>query len=151
MLGSSGSLSRIAASCVAALATMTAADTMLLSSGSAGAADRGTNGVVAFSRGGQIVTLSSNGETVLDPGGPSQTRPAFSPDGTRIAYVSGYHLWIMNSDGSKPRSIPVTTNPYEDDPTWSPDAIKLAYINGTDSQIYTVASGAELPGISPPA
>ena len=149
MLGSSGSLSKIAASCVAALATI-----MLLSSGSAGAADRGTNGVVAFNHGGQIVTLSSSGETVLDPGGPSQTRPAFSPDGTRIAYVSGYHLWTMDSDGSKPRSIPVTTNPYEDDPTWSPDATKLAYINGTDSQIYTVASAGGTPrqittGLSP--
>ena len=99
MFGSSRSLSRTAAAVVAALA---AASTMLLSSASAGAADRGANGVIAFAHGnGQIATLSSGGETILNPSGPRQTRPAFSSDGTRIAYISGYHLWIMNADGSK--------------------------------------------------
>jgi dipeptidyl aminopeptidase/acylaminoacyl peptidase len=152
MFGSSRPWSRPAAAVVAALA---AAGTMLLWSGSAGAADRGANGVIAFSHGnGQIATLSSGGETILNPSGPRQTRPAFSSDGTRIAYISGYHLWIMNADGSKPRAVPVIGNPYEDDPTWSPDATKLAYINGTDGQIYTVASAGGTPkqvttGLSP--
>jgi dipeptidyl aminopeptidase/acylaminoacyl peptidase len=121
-------------------AGLAATSTVLLSSGTAGAADRGANGVIAFSHGnGQIGILSSSGETILNPTGPGETRPAFSPDGTRIAYISGYHLWIMNADGSKPHAVPVTGNPYEDDPTWSPDATKLAYTNGTDGQMYTVA------------
>ncbi len=152
MFGSSRSLSRTAAVFVAALG---AASTLLLSTGSARAADRGANGAIAFSHGnGQIAILSSSGETVLNPTGPRQTRPAFSPDGSRIAYVSGYHLWIMNADGSKPGAVPITGNPYEDDPIWSPDATKLAYINGTDGQIYTVASAGGKPkqistGLSP--
>jgi Tol biopolymer transport system component len=152
MFGSSRLPSRAA---VAVVAALVAAGTMVLSSGSAGAADRGANGIIAFSHGnGQIATLSSAGETILNPSGPRQTRPAFSSDGTRIAYISGYHLWIMNADGSKPRAVPVTGNPYEDDPTWSPDATKLAYINGTDGQIYMVASAGGKPkqvttGLSP--
>ena len=92
---------------------------------------------------------------MLNPSGPSETRPAFSPDGTRIAYITAFHLWLMNADGSNPRAVPVTGNPLEDDPTWSPDATKLAYINGTDGQIYTVASTGGKPkqitttGLSP--
>ena len=138
------------------MAALAATSTMLVPSGSAGAGDRGANGVIAFSHGnGQIAILSSSGETVLNPNGPSETRPAFSPDGTRIAYISAYHLWLMNADGSNPRAVPVTGNPLEDDPTWSPDATKLAYINGTDGQIYTVASKGGKPkqitttGLSP--
>jgi dipeptidyl aminopeptidase/acylaminoacyl peptidase len=128
------------------VAALAAASMLLLSGGSARAADRGANGVIAFSHGnGQIAILSSSGETVLNPSGPSETRPAFSPDGTRIAYISGYHLWIMNADGSNPRAVPVAGNPYEDDPTWSPDATRLAYINGTDGQIYTVAPAGGNP------
>ncbi len=129
---------------------------MLVPNGSAGASDRGANGVIAYTHGnGQIAILSSSGETVLNPSGPSETRPAFSPDGTRIAYITAFHLWLMNADGSNPRAVPVTGNPLEDDPTWSPDATKLAYINGTDGQIYTVASTGGKPkqitttGLSP--
>jgi dipeptidyl aminopeptidase/acylaminoacyl peptidase len=140
---------------VAFAAALTATITMLLPSGPVAAADRGANGVIAFSHGnGQIATLSSDGGTILNPNGPRQTRPAFSPDGTRIAYITGYHLWIMNADGSKPRAVPITGNPLEDDPTWSPDATKLAYINGNDGQIYTVSSVGGKPkeittGLSP--
>ena len=138
------------------MAAVAVAGTMLVSSGSAGAGYRGENGVIAFSHGtGQIAILSSSGETVLNPNGPSETRPAFSPDGTRIAYIAAYHLWLMNADGGDPRAVPVTGNPLEDDPTWSPDATKLAYINGTNGQIYTVASTGGKPkqitttGLSP--
>lgn len=111
----------------------------------AGAADRGANGEIAFSHGnGQIAVLSGGTETILTPVGASQAQPAFSPDGARIAYAGGLHIWIMKANGTHPVAVPVTGNPYEGDPTWSPDATKLAYINGSNAQIYTVktAGGA---------
>jgi Tol biopolymer transport system component len=137
------------------MAALAATSVMVIPRGSAGAADRGEDGVIAYTHGsGQIAVLSSGGETVLNPSGPTETRPAFSPDGTKIAFVSAFHLWIMKTDGSNPQAVPVTGNPYEDDPTWSPDGTKLAYINGTDGQIYTVASTGGKPkliatGLSP--
>lgn len=104
------------------------------------AADRGADGVVAFSHAGnQIAVLAANGtETILTPSGGNQGQPAFSPDGTRIAYASGFHVWIMKANGTGAKAVPVTGNPYEGDPAWSPDATKLAYINGSNGQIYTV-------------
>jgi Tol biopolymer transport system component len=125
----------------ASIAFVAAVTSTMLVVGSASAADRGANGVIAFGHGnGQIAILSSAGETVLNPGGSGETRPAFSPDGTRIAYITGYHLWTMNADGSDPQAIPVTGNPLESDPTWSPNGTTLAYINSNDGQIYTVSS-----------
>jgi Tol biopolymer transport system component len=113
---------------------------------SAGAADRGANGKIAFSHGnGQIAVLSGGTEKVLTPSGASQAQPAFSPDGTRIAYASGLHIWIMKADGTHATAVPVTGNPYEGGPAWSPDATKLAYINGSNGQIYTVKTAGGTP------
>jgi len=112
----------------------------------AGAADRGANGEIAFSQGnGQIVVFSGGAEQVLTPSGASQGQPAFSPDGTRIAYASNSHIWIMKADGTHAAAVPVTGNPYEGDPTWSPDATKLGYINGSNGQIYTVKTAGGAP------
>jgi Tol biopolymer transport system component len=112
----------------------------------AGAADRGANGEIAFSQGnGQIVVFSGGSERVLTPSGASQGQPAFSPDGTRIAYASSFHIWIMKADGTHAAAVPVTGNPYEGDPTWSPDATKLGYINGSNGQIYTVKTAGGAP------
>lgn len=113
----------------------------------ASAADRGANGSIAFSHASnQIAVLATNGtETILTPSGSSQSQPAFAPDGTRIAYASGFHLWIMKANGTGAKAVPVTGNPYEGDPTWSPDATKLAYINGSNGQIYTVKVSGGTP------
>jgi dipeptidyl aminopeptidase/acylaminoacyl peptidase len=132
-----------------ALGVAGAAATGWLLAGSAapaGAADRGANGEIAFSQGnGQIVVYSGGAEQVLTPSGASQTQPAFSPDGTRIAYASSLHIWIMKANGTGAAAVPVTGNPYEGDPTWSPDATKLGYINGSNGQIYTVKTAGGTP------
>jgi len=45
--------------------------------------------------------------------------PVFSPNGTKIAYVSdciswGYSAWVMNRDGSEPKRIAYKPNPYRE-------------------------------------
>ena len=113
----------------------------------ASATDRGANGSIAFSHAGsQIAVLGAGGtETILTPSGGNQTWPAFSPDGTRIAFVQTGHLWIMKANGSDTHAVSVTGNPYEGSPAWSPNATRLAYINGTDGQIYTVPASGGTP------
>lgn len=55
--------------------------------------------------------LTSN--TVVD------ANPAWSPDGTRIVYESGIHIWQMNADGSAKRALTTTKLP-TDDPKFDP-------------------------------
>jgi hypothetical protein len=58
--------------------------------------------------------------------------PAWSPDGTRIAFVSDRDgqpgIWAINADGSAPaRLVPGTADPGSK-PAWAPDGRQLAYI-----------------------
>ena len=58
------------------------------------------------------------------------TTPAFSPDGSKIAFVRSGQIWVMKADGTSPTSTGVTGS----NPQWSPDGSKLAYsfnINST--------------------
>jgi len=46
--------------------------------------------------------------------------PQPSPDGTRIAYASGNHIWMMNADGSNKKQVTKSTDE-ETYPVFSPD------------------------------
>jgi YD repeat-containing protein len=60
--------------------------------------------------------------------------PAWSPDGTRIAFYSAQHgnneIYVMNADGSSPRRL--TTDPASDwYPSWSPDG-RIVFVRGAE-------------------
>jgi len=69
----------------------------------------------------------------------NETQPAFSPDGTRIAYAWGgeenenLDIYVGSvKDGSVVR---VTTDPAEDvSPTWSPDGRRLAFLRTSPTE-----------------
>ena len=109
------------------------------------------NGSVAFSDGDRIVLVGSDGSitNVIGSEGDRAIAPAFSPDGTRLAYLrpSGgnmtaegkaetarYDLVIAASDGSRP--IVVETDGLEmSTPSWSPDGTALTYSRVVDPQL----------------
>ena len=71
----------------------------------------------------------SNVQTLL--GGPvTYQSPAFSPDGSRIAFSSNrdgdFSIYVMNRDGT---GVARVTGPgaYDDSPSWSPDGSKLVF------------------------
>jgi dipeptidyl aminopeptidase/acylaminoacyl peptidase len=81
----------------------------------------------------QIYVKSLDGGTIkqLTSGAGSATTPRWSPDGKKIAYVTGGQIWVMDSDGDdKDQVTKISTG--ADDPVWSPDGNWIAFA----SEVY---------------
>jgi Tol biopolymer transport system component len=67
----------------------------------------------------------------------SEDHPRYSPDGTRIAFVSRrsgtYEIWLCASDGSSPMRLTSLGGPIVAGPQWSPDGRRLAFFATTGS------------------
>ncbi len=106
-------------------------------------------GSAQFSEGDAAVRL---GEKLKLPG-LRRTSPAFSPDGTRIAFVSeangSTEVWVANADGSRPLAVTRFTEGAAGSPSWSPDGRFLAYDRVHPSegvtQIFIVPAGGGEP------
>jgi Tol biopolymer transport system component len=81
-----------------------------------------------------------------DPSTPSglffQVEPAWSPDGTRIAFVSSRdgvaHVYVMKADGTGTRRLTDSTRD-DEHPSWSPDGRWIAF--GREGALFRVPAG----------
>jgi TolB protein len=140
--------------------------------GPAPAAFPGANGKVAFTsdRDGDyeiyVMNADGSGVTQLTDNGVSEFDPAFSADGTKIAFTSerdpttgttggsAREIYVMNADGSA--QTRVTNNPASFDmvPSWSPDGSRIAFQSdrrapGDWSNLYTMnADGTDVVALT---
>jgi dipeptidyl aminopeptidase/acylaminoacyl peptidase len=90
-----------------------------------------------------VIGIDGSGERTLASNMPG-TMPSWSPDGSKIAFVSNLHdpsggIFTMNADGSDVTRI--TSGPaYDLLPAWSPDGSKIAFVReqGSTAGIYVM-------------
>jgi TolB protein len=117
---------------------------------------------IAYTNGGTkpgIWTMNLDGSDrhlVAHVAGANAQGPAWSPDGTKIAFVAvpsangegamnPSDIWIVDADGSHLTKL--TGSASGDRPAWSPDGKKVAYSSAVGSGIYVVviAGGGVAP------
>ena len=82
----------------------------------------------------KIFTMNPNGSEITDITESNSGYPAWSPNGTKIAYSFYGHLHVINVNGTGDHQVGSDTNIAH--PTWSPDGSTIAYTlytSGTDS------------------
>jgi TolB protein len=82
-----------------------------------------------------VLNADGSGQTNISNNPASDTRPAWSPDGSKIAFTRGdavgeQEIYVMNADGSGQTNITNSPNSQDLSPTWSPDGTKLAFMSG---------------------
>jgi len=100
-----------------------------------------------------VLDLASGETTQITSGDFDDSEPAWSPDGSRIAFVSNrtdspdtnYNsdIWVVYADNTdKGAQIQqITTNPGPDiSPTWSPDGKLIAHVSETDIEAMLYAT-----------
>jgi Tol biopolymer transport system component len=98
-----------------------------------------------------------NGLTKLIGGGNFDGSPAWSPDGTKLAFRRLIHgpygdvgrIFVVNRDGTGLRQLtPEPTdsnrNPYDDYPSWSPDGTRVLFSRAGDGISFINADGTGL-------
>ena len=91
-----------------------------------------------------VISPDGSGERQLTDDPAADVHPAWSPDGSRIAFVSDRGgadaIHVMNADGSNPVALvtPAAEDDVQDWPAWSPDGARIAFVEG--GGIFSVAA-----------
>jgi Tol biopolymer transport system component len=99
------------------------------------AAFPGENGEIAFQsdRDGpvEIYATSPGGTPERNTTSNNSSDPAYSPDGSKIAFVnSENNISVMNADGTRRMQLPDTGSP-DLEPAWSPDGKRITFVSNT--------------------
>src|SRR6266540_95365 len=71
--------------------------------------------------------------------------PAWSPDGTKIAFAGEGDIYVINPDGSGQTNLTRTLRSDDFEPAWSPDGTKIAFAGNLDTTAPLLALIARSP------
>ncbi|HEY0514594.1 MAG TPA: hypothetical protein VGH73_22015 [Thermoanaerobaculia bacterium] len=94
-----------------------------------------------------VMNADGTGQTNLTHNLADDHDLAWSPDGSRIAFLRSGGLWVMNADGGNQRQLGASVSR----PAWSPDGTKIAvsFQSGTTSGISVInADGSGGAGLT---
>lgn len=99
---------------------------------------------IAYEHNGEIYVMNSDGSRQTNltntSNPPADKWPSWSPDGTKIAFVSwrtdAHGIYVMDTDGSNETRL--TSYGSDRHPSWSPDGSKIAFKSSSDegAEIY---------------
>ena len=84
---------------------------------------------IAYERTSRVWVMNSDGTNQMQFPGITQATsltPDWSPNGSKLAFVSGGDIWTINADGTDEQRI-TTSGVDEKDPSWSPDGTKIIF------------------------
>ena len=125
---------------------LAATSTLLAPPAMAQATTKTTTSQIAYVRSGDIYVGAGSVEKRLTTGG-GHSRPRWSPDGRRIAYLTGAQLWTMNADGTAPKRLATRAAA---GPSWSPDGKWIAFASLSCSGgpgVYRIAATGGTPEV----
>ena len=113
---------------------------------------------IAFELLGDLYTLPIGGGTAtrITSGPGYDTQPRYSPDGTKIVFVSdrngSENVWIANADGTQPKILSRGERLNFVSPTWTPDGQYVMVTRAGQLWLYHKdgGSGVQMTGVRPP-
>jgi Tol biopolymer transport system component len=110
-----------------------------------------------FATGIQRLDLRSGSTENFAPSTYLQQMPAYSPDGSQVAFESersGYReIWVSSADGAQLRRLTHFNGPAVQSPTWSPDSSRILFTVSTSGErsVYGIPSTGGTPQRLTPA
>ncbi len=102
---------------------------------------------IIYGASGDILTINDDGTwSMALLSGRSAYEPAWSPDGSKIAFQSWEHdpseIYVMDVDGGN--LVRLTNNSdYDDYPAWSPDGTRIAFVSDRDGDVEIYVMSAD--------
>lgn len=104
---------------------------------------------------GRIALVRDNALHVVNPDGSCLQRrapdgafdqdPAWSPDGSKLAFARAANITVMDADGDNVRQL--TTSGADRGPAWSPDGRRIAFVRQDGSGIWVMGTDGSGPSV----